>query len=58
MTFKKIASGFAVFLLAHLVLYAFTGIAFWGIIIDPARSFAIILVHMISIISMIFVYLD
>jgi len=58
MLFKQISIGFAVFLVLHLIMYAFTGIALWGVHLDGARIFAIIAVHVISMFSLIISYLD
>lgn len=58
MSFKKISVGFALFLILHLVLYAFTGVAFWGVHLEPAKIFAIVTVHIISAVSLMIAYLE
>ena len=58
MLFKNISCGFAIFLVLHLILYAFTGIALWGVHLDFARVMAIIIVHIISMISLLLVYTE
>ena len=40
-----VLDAFAIFLVAHLVLYGFTGLALWGANIDVWRWFVLIVLH-------------
>ena len=41
----RILDAFAIFLVAHLVLYGFTGLALWGVNIDEGRGVVLIVLH-------------
>lgn len=40
---------FAIFLVAHLVLYGFTGLALWGVDIGFWRVVALVMIHVVGI---------
>ena len=44
-TLIRILDAFAIFLVAHLVLYVFTGHALWGVDIDEGRESVLIVLH-------------
>lgn len=44
-TVIRILDAFAIFLVAHLVLYVFTGRALWGVNIDEGRGSVLIVLH-------------
>ena len=39
----------AIFLVAHLVLYGFTGLALWGVNIDVGRWFVLVMLHIVGL---------
>ena len=41
----RLLDAFAIFLVAHLVLYGFTGLALWGVNIGFGRACVLILLH-------------
>lgn len=45
----RVLDAFAVFLMVHLVLYGFTGLALWGVDIDLGRAFALIMIHVVGL---------
>lgn len=48
-TVIRILDAFAIFLVAHLVLYGFTGLALWGVNIDFWRGFALVVLHIVGL---------
>ena len=40
---------FAIFLVAHLVLYGFTGLALWGVDIGFLRVVALVMIHVVGL---------
>lgn len=44
-TVIRVLDAFAIFLVAHLVLYGFTGLALWGANIDDGRGVVLIMLH-------------
>ena len=44
-TVIRLLDAFAIFLVAHLVLYGFTGLALWGVYIGFGRACVLILLH-------------
>lgn len=45
---RKVIRWFAIALAAHLVFYAFTGLAVWGVDPDFPRVMALYLVHVVA----------
>lgn len=45
----RVLDAFAIFLVAHLVLYGFTGLALWGVNIDFGRGFALVMLHVVGV---------
>ena len=41
----RVLDAIAIFLVAHLVLYGFTGLALWGVTMDFGRWFVLITLH-------------
>ena len=48
-TFINVLDAFAIFLVAHLVFYGFTGLALWGLNIDFGRWFVLVMLHVVGI---------
>lgn len=48
-TVIRILDAFAIFLVAHLVLYGFTGLAIWGVDIDSWRGFVLVMLHIVGL---------
>lgn len=48
-TVIRVLDAFAVFLVAHLVLYGFTGLALWGVDIGFGRVVALVMIHVVGI---------
>ena len=47
-TVIRVLDAFAIFLVAHLVLYGFTGLALWGVNIDVGRGVVLIMLHVVG----------
>ena len=45
----RILDAFAIFLVAHLVLYGFTGLALWGVDIGFGRAVVLIMIHVVGL---------
>ena len=45
----RVLDAFAIFLVAHLVLYGFTGLALWGVNIDFGRGFVLVMLHVVGL---------
>ena len=45
----RILDAFAIFLVAHLVFYVFTGLALWGVNIDEGRGVVLIMLHVVGV---------
>ena len=45
----RILDAFAIFLVAHLVFYGFTGLALWGVDIDFRRVVVLVMIHVVGI---------
>ncbi len=45
----RVLDAFAIFLVAHLVLYGFTGLALWGVDIGFGRVVALVMIHVVGI---------
>ena len=41
----RVADAIAIFLVAHLALYGFTGLALWGVTLGFGREFVLVLIH-------------
>ena len=39
----------ALFLVAHLAFYGFTGLALWGVAVDPPRFLVLLFLHLAAI---------
>ena len=48
-TVIRVLDAFAIFLVAHLVLYGFTGLALWGVNIDVGRGVVLIMLHVVGL---------
>ena len=44
----RVLDAIAIFLVAHLVLYGFTGLALWGVDIDVWRWFVLVMLHVVG----------
>lgn len=47
----RILDAFAIFLVAHLVFYVFTGRALWGVNIDEGRESVLIVLHVAGLLA-------
>ena len=47
----RILDAFAIFLVAHLVLYVFTGLALWGVNIDEGRGVVLVMLHVVGLLA-------
>ena len=45
----RMLDAIAIFLVAHLVLYGFTGLALWGVDIGFGRVVALVMIHVVGI---------
>ena len=45
----RVLDAFAIFLVAHLVLYGFTGLALWGVDIGFGRVVALVMIHVVGV---------
>ena len=45
----RVLDAFAIFLVAHLVLYGFTGLALWGVNIGFSRVVVLVMIHVVGI---------
>ena len=45
----RMLDAIAIFLVAHLVLYGFTGLALWGVDIGFRRVVALVMIHVVGI---------
>ena len=45
----RILDAFAIFLVAHLVLYGFTGLALWGVNIGFSRVVVLVMIHVVGL---------
>ena len=48
-TFINVLDAFAIFLVAHLVFYGFTGLALWGVNIGFGRVVALVMIHVVGL---------
>ena len=48
-TFINALDAFAIFLVAHLALYGFTGLALWGVDIGFGRAVVLIMIHVVGL---------
>ena len=48
-TTLRVLDAFAIFLVAHLVLYGFTGLALWDADIGFGRVVALVMIHVVGI---------
>ena len=48
-TFINVLDAFAIFLVAHLVFYDFTGLALWGVNIGFGRAVVLIMIHVVGL---------
>ena len=44
----RVLDAIAIFLVAHLVLYGFTGLALWGVDIDVWRWLVLVMLHVVG----------
>ena len=45
----RLLDAIAIFLVAHLVLYGFTGLALWGVNMGVGRWFVLVMLHIVGI---------
>ena len=45
----RVVDAIAIFLVAHLALYGFTGLALWGVNIEFGRGFALVMLHVVGL---------
>lgn len=45
----RVLDAIAIFLVAHLVLYGFTGLALWGVNMDFGRWFVLVMLHFVGL---------
>ena len=45
----RLLDAFAIFLVAHLALYGFTGLALWGVDIGFGRAVVLIMIHVVGL---------
>ena len=45
----RMLDAFAIFLVAHLVLYGFTGLALWGVDIGFSRVVVLVMIHVVGL---------
>ena len=45
----RVADAIAIFLVAHLALYGFTGLALWGVNIEFGQGFALVMLHVVGL---------
>ena len=45
----RILDAFAIFLVAHIALYGFTGLALWGVDIGFGRMVALVMIHVVGL---------
>ena len=45
----RVLDTIAIFLVAHLVLYGFTGLALWGVNMGFGREFVLIMLHVVGL---------
>ena len=50
-TFINVLDAFAIFLVAHLVFYGFTGLAIWGVDIDFRRVVVLVMSHVVGFLA-------
>lgn len=48
-TVIRVLDAFAIFLVAHLVLYGFTGLALWRGDVGFGRAFVLIMLHVVGL---------
>ena len=48
-TFINVLDAFALFLVAHLVFYGFTGLALWGVDMDFRRAVVLVMIHVVGL---------
>ena len=48
-TVLRVLDTIAIFLVAHLVLYGFTGLALWGVDVGFGRSSVLIMLHVVGL---------
>ena len=48
-TFINVLDAFAIFLVAHLVFYGFTGLALWGVNIGFGRWCVLVMLHIVGL---------
>ena len=45
----RVLDAIAIFLVAHLVLYGFTGLALWGVNMGFGRWFVLVMLHFVGL---------
>lgn len=50
-TFINVLDAFAIFLVAHLVFYGFTGLALWGVNIGFGRAVVLVMSHVVGFLA-------
>ena len=50
-TIIRILDTIAIFLVAHLVLYGFTGLALWGVNMGFGREFVLTMLHVVGLLA-------
>ena len=50
-TFINVLDAFAIFLVAHLVFYGFTGLALWGVDIGFGRAVVLAMAHVVGFLA-------
>lgn len=45
----RVLDAIAIFLVAHLVLYGFTGLALWGVNMDFGRWLVLVMLHFVGL---------
>ena len=45
----RVVDAIAIFLVAHLALYGFTGLALWGVNMGFGREFVLIVLHVVGL---------
>ena len=50
-TFINVLDAFAIFLVAHLLFYGFTGLAIWGVDIDFRRVVVLVMSHVVGFLA-------
>jgi len=47
----RVLDAIAIFLVSHLALYGFTGLALWGVNMDFGREFVLVMLHVVGLLA-------